>query len=605
MELLGRRVLEDIEPGRLTQQSGRQTSSTRLYTRVALVTLLTLIPQSIAQDCMSLSGSLLCPAFPEASISTTNSKVVSFFPFLQRVSNITTFDEQLFNYMTTNYVQEKYQTLFGCDNVDLKNTTDLYARFSTTVICNAIIQNSRAACSLSAAASRPVCAETCAQQAESESMIVANRNLCVSPGNNSDTEIRADFTNCALPANSLASSCIEGIQNEPNNCGFGNSTIGLCQYCASGGLNSTDTCCYTSDAQKKCANVILPSITGFVTFTAPVPSLAQTSKPSATGLPPDAAISKLSHGAIAGIAIGSILGLASFGALIFLFISCLQRRRSSLAGSIFNQPSPSRFNHDSRSSRKRQLSMTNNPITRAPEGYEILPGGRIARMSALESHSNAQAKKGSDLGISVESAGHAKRNRPCSEAVSIKSNPAIRALRPPQTSRRTGSLSSNSALGLDEVNSQTHSSKGDRSSAHGLASQQSEQLPFFKDYYSLDEIRPGDLVATLWAYQPRASDEFTLERGDMLKVQGIWDDGWATGIMIDERAEQWVPKHNARRDSGVSHTFSRKDDSSNVSSEIKAFPLVCVCLPEHWKKTIEGDGSTEARSSLQGAGALS
>jgi hypothetical protein len=55
----------------------------------------------------------------------------------------------------------RYQTLLGCGNINLTNTTNLYARFTTTVICNAIIQNSRTVCDLSAADSRPVCADTC------------------------------------------------------------------------------------------------------------------------------------------------------------------------------------------------------------------------------------------------------------------------------------------------------------------------------------------------------------------------------------------------------------------------------------------------------------
>jgi hypothetical protein len=131
-----------------------------------------------------------------------------------------------------------------------------------------------------------------------------------------------------------------------------------------------------------------------------------------------------------------------------------------------------------------------------------------------------------------------------------------------------------------------------------MASQQSEQLPFFKDYYSQDDIRPGERVAVLWAYQPRAGDEFLLERGDMVKVVGIWDDGWATGVMVDERAEQWEARRQAQRDSGVSNTSGRAhSDSPPVSGEIKAFPLVCVCLPEHWKKTIDGEGSTDTSSS--------
>lgn len=161
--------------------------------------------------------------------------------------------------------------------------------------------------------------------------------------------------------------------------------------------------------------------------------------------------------------------------------------------------------------------------------------------------------------------------------------------------RRTGSLSSNSVLAGEDAQSP---STGGMPSPPGMASQQSEQLPFFKDYYSQDDIHPGDRVAVLWAYQPRAGDEFSLDRGDMIKVVGIWDDGWATGILVDERVEQWEARRQAQRDSGVSNTSGRvPDNSPPVSGEIKAFPLVCVCLPEHWARTIEGDGSTETGSS--------
>ena len=166
---------------------------------------------------------------------------------------------------------------------------------------------------------------------------------------------------------------------------------------------------------------------------------------------------------------------------------------------------------------------------------------------------------------------------------------------PPTTLRRHGSLSSGSVLAGEDPQSPTSAGM---SSPQGMASQQSEQLPYFKDYYSQDEIHPGDSVAVLWAYQPRAPDEFALDRGDMLKVVGIWDDGWATGILSDEHAEDWEVRRQAQRDSGVSNTSGRvRETSPPVSGEIKAFPLVCVCLPEHWRKTIEGDGSTDTASS--------
>ncbi|KAJ4230754.1 hypothetical protein NW757_013952 [Fusarium falciforme] len=58
-----------------------------------------------------------------------------------------------------------------------------------------------------------------------------------------------------------------------------------------------------------------------------------------------------------------------------------------------------------------------------------------------------------------------------------------------------------------------------------MASQKSEQLPF-KDFYSQNDIRPGDRVTVLWM---DATDVFFLERGDMFKIVGIWDDDLAMG----------------------------------------------------------------------------
>lgn len=66
-----------------------------------------------------------------------------------------------------------------------------------------------------------------------------------------------------------------------------------------------------------------------------------------------------------------------------------------------------------------------------------------------------------------------------------------------------------------------------------------------------------------------------------------------------------------QRDSGVSASqasrISRDRSASSPtpgSGEVKAFPLVCVCLPEHWQKTIENDGqqsdfASRARGSME------
>ena len=81
----------------------------------------------------------------------------------------------------------------------------------------------------------------------------------------------------------------------------------------------------------------------------------------------------------------------------------------------------------------------------------------------------------------------------------------------------------------------------------------SELLLSFKDYYSMDKILPNDTVVSLWAYQPRANDEFELERGDMIKVVGLWDDGWATGGAtsdIDGARLAGIEDHLAAADRG-------------------------------------------------------
>ncbi|EHK43344.1 hypothetical protein TRIATDRAFT_182318, partial [Trichoderma atroviride IMI 206040] len=530
-------------------------------------------------SCISLKGSALCPAFQAASIST-NQSLIDTFSFLKYVSDLETFDTQLSSFVKTTYLQDKFQLNFGCHNINYTDPSDMYARYTTTVLCSSIVQASAAGCGVSAKNSEPLCAETCAEYAQSEAYITADTALCGSPSSDLNKLIRADFTVCSNPEQALSSSCIVGSDNEPDNCGFGNSTVGLCSYCGAGGINSTDTCCYSSNAEKRCQGVKLPDIT--VTFTAPV----ATATPTTSSAPVSSGGSHLSGGAIAGIVIGSLAGVVILAALLFFCIRMMRRRpgSSGQADSIFNQPQPSR----------KGPPMSQGSAA-PPRGYEILPGGRIARMSALEGHSgDSPSRHGSSPSARAVPYASKASDRMSSSEFGDTPEPETpyTGLRgPPATSRRQGSLSSNSMLGSDIAGSPIGFS-----SPNALASQQSEQLPFFKDYYSQDDIHPHDKVAVLWAYQPRAPDEFALERGDMLKVVGIWDDGWATGLIVNERAEEWEARRQAQRDSGVSNTSGARDSSPQGHGELKAFPLVCVCLPEHWRKTIEGDGSDTGAS---------
>jgi hypothetical protein len=476
------------------------------------------------------------------------------------VTSTESFDQQISEYVQQQYVQTKYVNIFGCDNVNLGNTSSYYARYTTSFLCNGIIQNSKTPCGLSSADSQPLCADSCAELALSEEQIVSS-DLCNGRNDDYADELRADFTNCALPANSISGSCISGESNEPNDCGFAGNLMGLCDFCRNSPVNGTDSCCVTSNSTGRCQGVKLPVFSTISNL------LSSTSSPTSSPTASSTAAAShsgggLSGGAIAGIVVGSVIGFLLLLALIALLFICLRRRRSdSKAGSLLNQPSPQR---------KGVVSSSAQPMSQ--QGYEVLPGGRVARMAALQDDQPG-------VGPVISPRNYTSHTDPYGNS-------------PDSHEKAMG------AAGIlkNDSPSNTDSSPGDFSSPEGVASGQSEQLPFFKDYYSTDDIHPGDRVSVLWAYQPRAGDEFELERGDMLKVVGIWDDGWATGVRINDRAEDYDGKHKMQRDSGVSNGSTAREESPTPSGEIKAFPLVCVCLPEAWKKTVEGDTSTDGGS---------
>lgn len=309
-------------------------------------------------------------------------------------------------------------------------------------------------------------------------------------------------------------------------------------------------------------------------------TMSGTESPTGTGAAAGAGAGAdrgLTGGQIAGIVVGTVLGaLLLLGLIVAGCLYFRRRRETSPATSVFNQPATSRA--------QPPMAFQDGARDQERAGLAVLPGGRVARMSALEGSSSSDR-----IGSKYTPAGVFRKSL-SDEDDSPESRYGAAQAPPP---KRSGSLSSGSQLavlgaGFQDTSPSTNNEQETSPESQG----QSEQLGFFKDYYSQDEIHPGDLVATLWAYEPRASDEFALERGDMVKVLGIWDDGWATGVRVRQKAEDWRPEDKIQRDSGMSNGSSRPPDTAD-EGEVKAFPLVCVCLPQHWRKTIEGE-STEA-----------
>ncbi|KAJ5121303.1 uncharacterized protein N7515_009264 [Penicillium bovifimosum] len=512
----------------------------------------------MSNSCISLSGSTACPAWSSSSIST-NSNLYSTFPFLKTVTNLTQFDDSLKNYVRGTYVSSKYEDLLGCQGLNSSAPNDYYAQYTTSVLCSSVVQSSIADCKLSTNDSLPICVDTCALWARSEQETVANTDLCGKSNKDSTDLIYAELTICQKPSDALSGDCVKGSANEPENCGFASNTIGLCTYC----VNGTDSCCTKSNATTRCEGVAVPTVT--------LPPL--TPSPSATA----AASHGLSGGAIAGIVIGSVVGAAILASLIAFFCIFMRRRRRENRNEVaLNQPNPQRKG--------------GSPSMQQPTSptYNIVPGGRVTRMSALRempSSSPAYSR------TSAAMYGSGAKYSDTSDSEGMSASPGAMSKRiPPVTGKRHGSLSSSSVLaGLESDSSPRSGPTNQYSSPEQVTSGRSEQLSYFRDYYSQDEIHAGDKVAVLWAYSPRAGDEFELDRGEMLKVIGIWDDGWATGVRLPERAEDLDVNHREQRDSGVSNGSRLPGTSSPLpSGEIKAFPLVCICLPQHWRKIIDG-----------------
>ncbi|PNS18352.1 hypothetical protein CAC42_6169 [Sphaceloma murrayae] len=574
----------------------RRRKHSHFATAAAL--LLASIPSASAQSCISLSQSSQCPAFNASSIST-DAFTVGLFPFLSTVTDTASFDREIQSYISGTFIQLRFQQLIGCGNFDAQNPTAYYARYTTSVLCNAIVQNSINGCGLSGRSATPLCADTCALYAQGEQSI-ASSAACGGQGPNGESQIRSDLTNCALPARSLEGSCIPGTQNEPQSCGFAANLAGLCSYCSAASPNATDSCCVFSDTERRCQGVNLA--------VAAATSASASPSPTATGSSPPAGQnnqiprSGLSPGQIAGIVVGCVLGGLVLVALIVL--SCLvvrKRRKQSPPTSVFNQPVQTR--------ERPQMAQHDGPAIGSTREVEALPGGRVTRMAALEGRRSGEVKPQYD-----SSGGETPTRTPVGP--------------PPRRKRSVNGLAMGMGIGMDT--SDESSPSNGMSSPEGTG--QSEQLAFFKDYYSAEEVRPGDVVATLWAYQPRAQDEFELERGDMLKVVGIWDDGWATGIRVETRAEEWAEgaTRAGLRDSGMSEGgaatatatataaaaaaaagsgdrdavgSSGEEDSSGHDAggeasggQVKAFPLVCVCLPQYWRRTIEGETGSEGET---------
>lgn len=141
-------------------QTRKKRAAGRFKVLYALALTAATLPTTLAQSCIPLTDSSECRAFNSASIST-NSALTGLFPFLANVTDTSSFDTQLQQYIANGFIQQRFSDLIGCSSFDSSNSSNYYARYTASVLCNAIVQNSISACGLTGDATRPLCANTC------------------------------------------------------------------------------------------------------------------------------------------------------------------------------------------------------------------------------------------------------------------------------------------------------------------------------------------------------------------------------------------------------------------------------------------------------------
>jgi hypothetical protein len=167
--------------------------------------------------------------------------------------------------------------------------------------------------------------------------------------------------------------------------------------------------------------------------------------------------------------------------------------------------------------------------------------------------------------------------------------------------RSTGS--NNGKRGSPSSTNLSSGSPGELSEAASVA-----EVP---DHYSSNVIQRQSDVVALWSYTPRLADEMALERGDVVRIENLYDDNWAIGRKFKSKIwDMGDEVRSSERDSGIgtshreststAHRISleraasgeppatRSSDKSKEketftdSGSIKAFPMVCVCHREAW-----------------------
>lgn len=397
--------------------------------------------------------------------------------------------------------------------------------------------------------------------------------------------------------------------NEPQNCGFGTNLPQLCTYCGRSSPNATSFCCVSSNLTA-CSSINIPPTRPLPTiFTSTVTASAtgtNTSKPPTGGSPGQ----HLSTGAIVGISIAAaIVGLILAG-LCFFF--CLRRRSDDSNHSLRQKTS--------------QVPMSCGPFPERNGYANIEDETRVRRMAAL--HSGAPVFSSPEITPPRTERTGRTDNSSSSENNPLSSpeggSPLMMGTLPPRPGSPTrqgvgwtagaaaaGVVAGAAIAGSRSGNGGKRGSKTSTTFSSTSPGEGSEAASVSEvaDHYSTNTILRQSEVVALWTYTPRLADEMALERGDVVKIENLYDDNWAIGRKLKSKIWDMVDVGSSQRDSGIgtSHRASSstahrasleaaleppqssdkgKEKEVSDAGSVKAFPMVCVCHRDAWAEVI-------------------
>lgn len=455
-----------------------RTSWTSTTKGAFIISLLTARTKS---GCISLRSSKSCSAFDNDFFEQN----LTEYTFLSGVQHVAHFDTALDDYVEHEFPRLKFQGQFGC--TIFNSTTSFYARYTTTILCASIVQLSQSSCGHLARSSRTACAGTCAEYARSEVAIATSAACGLDFDNKLLSKVKEDYNLCSTPNSAYGTSCVEGLANEPQRCGYGTNTEQLCSYCKSRTINNTDICCQTI-GNETCDGLMLH----------PVPPVVILQNPEST------AGQKLSQGVVIAIVLCSCFALVVLMIIIAIFywkrrrLASLRNRLATLHLSPVPAPVPA----------VRPMQQ----FLEVPKDQSILTPPILRTTRTMSAYQDRQRDStGTSTSRTTSSSPHPQPYR------TLDSDDDERYLAgSPPFSRQDFY-----ALGV-AIN---------RSEASLSSSRLSRPLSF-TDQYSGQKINVGAIVRCVCDYDPTLPDEISCKHGDFIKVTKVYDDRWCKGLVL-------------------------------------------------------------------------